>query len=149
MIDGQRRTASPDPEVTPKAKRLIFAAAYKKKILAEADAAAGGRVVGGIEIGGAERERAVVDAFVSPPVACRRRRPKTLDTATAVHFDAAAGVVEDASRRGGGRVARVGADRGELVQDADSGFPARRCTFDLPEPGCRRIQRQMPADVRS
>ena len=33
--------ASPDPEVTPKAKRRSFSAAYKKKILAEVDAAAG------------------------------------------------------------------------------------------------------------
>jgi transposase-like protein len=46
MIDAQRRTASPDPEVTPKAKRRIFAAAYKKKILAEADAAAGSGQIG-------------------------------------------------------------------------------------------------------
>jgi transposase len=46
MIDGQRRIASPDPEVTPKAKRRIFAAAYKKKILAEADAAAGSGQIG-------------------------------------------------------------------------------------------------------
>ena len=46
MIDGQRRTASPDPEVTPKGKRRIFAAAYKKKILAEADAAAGSGQIG-------------------------------------------------------------------------------------------------------
>jgi transposase-like protein len=46
MIDGQERTGSPDPEVTPKAKRRIFAAAYKKKILAEADAAAGSGQIG-------------------------------------------------------------------------------------------------------
>jgi transposase-like protein len=46
MIDGQRHTASPDPEVTPKAKRRIFAAAYKKKILAEADAAVGSGQIG-------------------------------------------------------------------------------------------------------
>ena len=46
MIDGQRRTVSPDPEVTPKGKRRIFAAAYKKKILAEADAAAGSGQIG-------------------------------------------------------------------------------------------------------
>jgi transposase len=46
MIDGQRLTASPDPEVTPKAKRRIFAAPYKKKILAEADAAAGSGQIG-------------------------------------------------------------------------------------------------------
>ncbi len=46
MIDGQRGTASPDPEVTPKAKRRIFAAAYKKKILAEMDAAAGSGQIG-------------------------------------------------------------------------------------------------------
>jgi transposase-like protein len=46
MMDGQRRTASPDPEVRPKAKRRIFAATYKKKILAEADAAAGSGQIG-------------------------------------------------------------------------------------------------------
>jgi transposase-like protein len=46
MIDGQQRTASPDPEVAPKARRRIFAAAYKKKILAEADAAAGSGQIG-------------------------------------------------------------------------------------------------------
>ncbi len=46
MVDGQRRTASPDPEVTPKAKRRIFTAAYKKKILAEMDAAAGSGSIG-------------------------------------------------------------------------------------------------------
>jgi len=46
MIDGQRGTASPDPEVTPKAKRRIFPAAYKKKILAEMDAAAGSGQIG-------------------------------------------------------------------------------------------------------
>src|SRR3954465_9047094 len=46
MMDGQTRTASPDPEVTPKAKRRIFAAGYKKKVLAEADAAAGSGNIG-------------------------------------------------------------------------------------------------------
>jgi transposase-like protein len=46
MIDGQRRTAPPDPEVTPKAKRRIFTAAYKKKILAETEAAAGSGQIG-------------------------------------------------------------------------------------------------------
>jgi transposase len=46
MIDGQRRTAAPDPEVTAKAKRRIFPAAYKKKILAEMDAAAGSGNIG-------------------------------------------------------------------------------------------------------
>src|SRR5947199_4131255 len=46
MMDGQRGTASPDPEVTPRSKRRIFAAAYKKKILAEADAAAGSGQIG-------------------------------------------------------------------------------------------------------
>jgi transposase len=46
MIDGQRFAASLDPEVTPKAKRRLFAAAYKKKILAEADAAAGSGQIG-------------------------------------------------------------------------------------------------------
>jgi transposase len=46
MVDGQRRSASPGPEVTPKAKRRIFTAAYKKKILAEMDAAAGSGSIG-------------------------------------------------------------------------------------------------------
>ena len=45
MIDGQESIssvlASVDPEVTPKARRRSFSAAYKKKILAEVDAAAG------------------------------------------------------------------------------------------------------------
>ena len=39
---------SPDPEVTPKAKRRSFSAAYKKKILAEVDAAAGTGNIGEI-----------------------------------------------------------------------------------------------------
>jgi transposase len=46
MIDGQRPTALTDSEVTPKAKRRIFSAAYKKKILAEMDAAAGSGQIG-------------------------------------------------------------------------------------------------------
>ena len=55
MSDGQkavsRMSVSPDPEVTPKAKRRIFSATYKnatykKKILAEADAAAGSGNIG-------------------------------------------------------------------------------------------------------
>ncbi len=50
MNEGQKAassvSASPDPEVTPKAKRRIFSAAYKKKILAEADAAAGSGSIG-------------------------------------------------------------------------------------------------------
>ena len=45
MIQGQKpglaESASPDPEVTPKAKRRSFSAPYKKKILAEVEAAAG------------------------------------------------------------------------------------------------------------
>ena len=39
---------SPDPEVTPKAKRRSFSAADKKKILAEVDAAAGTGNIGEI-----------------------------------------------------------------------------------------------------
>jgi hypothetical protein len=39
---------SPDPEVTPKAKRRSFRAAYKKKILTEVDAAAGSGGIGEI-----------------------------------------------------------------------------------------------------
>jgi transposase len=38
----------PDPEVTPKAKRRIFKAAYKKRILAEIEAAAGSGNIGEI-----------------------------------------------------------------------------------------------------
>jgi transposase len=41
MNEAQKPAASPDPEVTPKARRRIFSAAYKKKILSEVDAAAG------------------------------------------------------------------------------------------------------------
>src|SRR5579859_889740 len=52
MIDGQTAgfsgAALPDPEVTPKAKRRSFSASYKKKILAEVDAAAGSGGIGEI-----------------------------------------------------------------------------------------------------
>lgn len=52
MIEGQKaglpEVDSPDPEVTPKAKRRIFSAPYKKKILAEVDAAAGSGGIGEI-----------------------------------------------------------------------------------------------------
>ena len=52
MIDGQKaglsKPESPDPEVTPKAKRRSFSAPYKKKILAEVEAAAGSGGIGGI-----------------------------------------------------------------------------------------------------
>jgi transposase-like protein len=52
MIEGQKyglaEAASPDPEVTPKAKRRSFSAAYKKKILAEVEAAAGTGNIGEI-----------------------------------------------------------------------------------------------------
>ena len=45
MIEGQKsglaEAQSADPEVTPKAKRRSFSAPYKKKILAEVEAAAG------------------------------------------------------------------------------------------------------------
>ena len=48
MIDGQQ-PGSPDPEVTPrKAKRRIFSASYKKKILAEVEAASGTGGIGEI-----------------------------------------------------------------------------------------------------
>ena len=50
MNEGQKiasvLTTSPDPEVMPKAKRRIFSASYKKKILAEADDAAGTGSIG-------------------------------------------------------------------------------------------------------
>jgi transposase-like protein len=50
MNEGQEiasvLTTSPDPEVMPKAKRRIFSASYKKKILAEADDAAGTGSIG-------------------------------------------------------------------------------------------------------
>ena len=52
MSNGQKLAASvavaPDPEVTPKAKRRSFSATYKKKILAEVDAAAGTGQIGAI-----------------------------------------------------------------------------------------------------
>jgi transposase len=50
MKEGQKAassaSASPDPEVTPKARRRVFHAAYKKKIVAEADAASGSGGIG-------------------------------------------------------------------------------------------------------
>lgn len=52
MIEGQKtglaETESPDPEVTAKAKRRSFSALYKKKILAEVEAAAGSGNIGEI-----------------------------------------------------------------------------------------------------
>ena len=52
MIDGQKvglsAPDSGDPEVTPKAKRRRFSAPYKKKILAEVEAAAGTGSIGEI-----------------------------------------------------------------------------------------------------
>ena len=52
MIDGQNAAGlaavTPDPEVRPKARRRSFSAAYKKKILAEVDAAAGTGSIGEI-----------------------------------------------------------------------------------------------------
>ncbi len=50
MIDGQKAVVSgrPDPEVRPKAKRRVFSASYKKKILAEIEAAAGTGGIGEI-----------------------------------------------------------------------------------------------------
>jgi transposase-like protein len=50
MNEGQKAASSisvsADPEVTPKARRRSFTAAYKKKILAEMDAAAGSGNIG-------------------------------------------------------------------------------------------------------
>jgi transposase-like protein len=52
MIDGQKvglsEPASGDPEVTPKAKWRSFSAPYKRKILAEVEAAAGSGGIGEI-----------------------------------------------------------------------------------------------------
>jgi transposase len=52
MIDGQKaglpEVDSADPEVVPKAKRRSFSAPYKKKILAEVEAAAGSGGIGEI-----------------------------------------------------------------------------------------------------
>jgi transposase-like protein len=52
MVDGQKaglsEPGSGDPEVTAKAKRRTFSASYKKKILAEVDAAAGSGGIGEI-----------------------------------------------------------------------------------------------------
>jgi transposase len=52
MIDGQKvgpsEPGSPDPEVTPKAKRRSFSETYKKKILTEVEAAAGSGGIGEI-----------------------------------------------------------------------------------------------------
>lgn len=52
MSDGQKAglsvPGSLDPEVTPKAKRRSFSAPYKKKILAEVEAAAGTGSIGEI-----------------------------------------------------------------------------------------------------
>jgi transposase-like protein len=50
MNERQKATSSasgsPDPEVTPKARRRNFSAAYKKKILTEADSAASSSGIG-------------------------------------------------------------------------------------------------------
>jgi len=52
MIEAQKDVLVeqdlPDPEVTPKAKRRTFKAAYKKRILAEVEAAAGSGNIGEI-----------------------------------------------------------------------------------------------------
>jgi transposase-like protein len=52
MIEGQKagfaEAESPDPEVTPKAKRRSFSATYKKKSFAEVEAAAGSGSIGEI-----------------------------------------------------------------------------------------------------
>ena len=49
MSEGQKAFSiaeGVDPEVTPKGKRRLFSAAYKKKILSEMDAAAGSGNIG-------------------------------------------------------------------------------------------------------
>ena len=52
MIEGQTvgafESVSPGPEATPKAKRRSFSASYKKKILAEVEAAVGSGSIGEI-----------------------------------------------------------------------------------------------------
>lgn len=48
MQAGQEAGAVPDPEVTPRAKRRTFSGAYKEKILAEVEAAAGSGGIGEI-----------------------------------------------------------------------------------------------------
>ncbi len=69
------RTAAgaPDPEVTPKAKRRNFSAGYKKKILAEVDAAAETGNIGEI----LRRE----EIYSSTLTGWRKEREAALDTA--------------------------------------------------------------------
>ena len=40
ILDGPGKAAAPDPEVTAKAKRRVFTAEYKARILREAEALA-------------------------------------------------------------------------------------------------------------
>jgi len=79
---------SPDPEVTPKAKRRSFNASYKKKILAEVEAAAGSGSIGEIlrregiysstlTSWRKERERAVDRAFSQKRGPEAKRNPLT------------------------------------------------------------------------
>ncbi len=92
MSDGQKAglsvTATPDPEVTPKAKRRSFNASYKKKILAEVEAAAGSGSIGEIlrregiysstlTSWRKERERAVDRAFSQKRGPEAKRNPLT------------------------------------------------------------------------
>ena len=92
MIAGQKsglaETESPDPEVTPKAKRRSFSASYKKKILAEVEAAAGSGSIGEIlrregiysstlTSWRKERERAVDRAFSQKRGPEAKRNPLT------------------------------------------------------------------------
>jgi transposase len=72
MIDGQT-TASRDPEVTPKAKRRSFSASYKKKILAEVEAATGTGSIGEI----LRRER----IYSSTLTSWRKERDRAVDGA--------------------------------------------------------------------
>lgn len=77
MSEGQKvvevAAGSTDPEVTPKAKRRSFRAAYKKKILAEVDAAAG---TGGI--GEILRREGI---YSSTLTGWRKEREAAIDTA--------------------------------------------------------------------
>jgi transposase-like protein len=68
-----KAAGSPDPEVTPKAKRRNFSAGYKKKILAEVDAAAGTGNIGEI----LRRE----GIYSSTLTGWRKERDAAMDTA--------------------------------------------------------------------
>jgi transposase len=94
MIAGRKagfaEAELPDPEVTPKAKRRIFTAAYKKKILAEVEAAAGTGNIGEIlrregiysstlTSWRKERDNAVDSAFSQKRGPAAKRNPLTAE----------------------------------------------------------------------